>query len=59
MSICQDKYHEDIYENGEIEPLRKEDMIGSICYVCHDERQEAQEECAANGLDMQETGWDF
>ena len=52
MIICQDKFHEDIYENGEIEPLRKEDMIGSICYVCHDERQEAQAEYDANSFDM-------
>ena len=52
MIICQDKFHEDIYENGEIEPLRKCDMVGNICDACHEARQDAEAEYAANAPDF-------
>ncbi len=52
MIICHDEFHEDIYENGEIEPLRKEDMIGNICVGCYEERADAEAEYSANSFDM-------
>ena len=50
--ICQDKFHEDTYENGEVVELRKVDMVGNICDGCHEARQDAEAEYAANSFDM-------
>ena len=52
MIICHDKFHEDIYENGEIVELRKADMVGNICVGCHEARADAEAEYAANSFDM-------
>ena len=41
--ICQDKYHEDEYENGEFVALRKIDMVGKVCIGCAEERRDSNE----------------
>jgi hypothetical protein len=43
MIICKDKYHEDLYEDGELVPLRKIDMVGKICVGCDEERRDNDE----------------
>jgi len=42
--ICQDKFHEDEYENGKITPLRRSDMANSkYCVGCQEERDDQAE----------------
>ena len=40
---CQDKFHEDEYENGALVELRQVDMVGTICVGCQEERNDAAE----------------
>ena len=42
--ICQDKFHEDEYENGKIVPLRRSDMANNkYCVGCQEERDDQAE----------------
>jgi hypothetical protein len=41
---CQDKFHEDEYENGKIVPLRRCDMANNkYCVGCQEERDDQEE----------------
>ena len=48
MIICKGRFHEDVYENGEIVELRKADMVGNICVGCHEEIQDNELEESNN-----------
>ena len=52
MIICKGRFHEDVYENGEVEQLRKCDMIGNICIACYEEIQDNEEWEKANAPDF-------
>lgn len=58
MIICEDQYHEDDYENGEVVPLRKEDVRFVnrqwICDYCYEERQDREQEEMANAPDIED-----
>jgi hypothetical protein len=59
---CQDKYHEDLYENGQLVELRQVDMVGTICVGCHEERDDVAEFDRQNAPDWDTdelgTRWD-
>jgi hypothetical protein len=52
MITCQDKYHEDEYENGELVPLTRACMVGNICVSCYEERRDNEEFNRQNAPDF-------
>lgn len=48
---CQDKFHEDEYENGKVLPLRRADMVGTICIACQENRDDQADFDRANDPD--------
>ena len=49
---CQDKFHEDEYENGKVLPLRRSDMANSkTCVACQESRDDQTDFDQANDPD--------
>ena len=52
MITCNDKCHEDEYENGKLVPLKRSDMVGRYCVACHEARMDQEEFNSQNEPDL-------